>query len=252
MAEWGKVYGSLHGSLKWRRASKGARALWTTALSWCIDQEASEGEIPSDALRILDGTARDAANLVDVQLWDVTPDGWRFHDWHDRQRTREQIIRDRESAAQRQRRAREKRESHAEQSRVSHGVTNGVSHAARTEQSREEESKEEQIGASRPQRATQLPPSWTPNPEHLTRAQTSGLDIEREATKFRAHAEEKGRTAKSWNAAFTRWLINAAEYAKRDQARGPRTSDRQGEILRREREAAMAYDAQQQRLEIEQ
>ena len=37
-----------------------------------------------------------------------------------------------------------------------------------------------------------------------------------DAPALRAHAEEKDRTAKNWNGAFTRWLINAAEYAQRD------------------------------------
>lgn len=65
-------------------------------------------------------------------------------------------------------------------------------------------------------RAASLPASWTPTDEHRTRATESALDIEREATKFRAYNDEKGRTAANWNAAFTRWLINAAEYAQRD------------------------------------
>lgn len=61
-----------------------------------------------------------------------------------------------------------------------------------------------------------LPDNWEPTPEHHERATETGLDLERETIKFKAHAEEKGRLAKNWNAAFTRWLINAAEYAKRD------------------------------------
>jgi len=139
MAEWGKVYGSLHGSAKWRRATKGARALWTTALSWCVDQEASDGEVPRDMLKMLDGTAREASNLVEVELWDVTPGGWRFHDWSQRQRTRDQIQRDRESAAQRQRRARERRTAHAVPPTAPAAVSHAVSHASRVEQSRVEE-----------------------------------------------------------------------------------------------------------------
>lgn|SRR5690625_48638 len=65
-------------------------------------------------------------------------------------------------------------------------------------------------------RATQLPASWEPTDEHRKRATEYGLNLDREAVKFRTHAQEKGRTAKNWNAAFTRWLINAAEYAQRD------------------------------------
>ena len=144
MAEWGKVYGSLHGSPKWRRASKGARALWTTALSWCIDQESSEGAVPTDMLRVLDGSRAEADILVSVGLWEPAEDGWRFHDWHERQRSREQIRRDREAAAERQRRARARRNGVTTEdgSPVSHGVTDGVSHASRGEESRGEEKEE--------------------------------------------------------------------------------------------------------------
>lgn len=66
-------------------------------------------------------------------------------------------------------------------------------------------------------RATKLPKNWKPSPEHLERALASDLDLGKQADKFRAHADEKGRTAVNWNAAFTRWLMNAAEYAERDR-----------------------------------
>ena len=62
-------------------------------------------------------------------------------------------------------------------------------------------------------RQTRLPASWQPTPEHRDRATKTGLDVDREAGKFRLHAEEKARTAANWNSAFTRWLINGAEYA---------------------------------------
>lgn len=83
-------------------------------------------------------------------------------------------------------------------------------------------------------RSAPLPADFRPSPEHMHRAAETGLDLLRELTKFQAHAEEKGRTAENWNAAFTRWLINAAEYAQRDQRTGskrPTTDDRVREGL---------------------
>lgn len=79
---WGKVDDKLHASVKWRRATKGARALWTTALSWCSDQE-NDGSIPADMLRVLDGTRADATSLVRAGLWHETDTGWIFNDWTD-------------------------------------------------------------------------------------------------------------------------------------------------------------------------
>ena len=101
-------------------------------------------------------------------------------------------------------------------------------------------------------RATRLPKTWTPTPEHHERARRTGIDISREVEKFRLWCEDKGAISKSWNSRFTTWLTKAAEYAAKDAARGPRTSDRQGEILRREMEAAIVNDArnEQPRLEI--
>lgn len=74
-------------------------------------------------------------------------------------------------------------------------------------------------------RATRLPASWSPTKEHVERAAAEDVDIRREVQKFRAHAEEHGRTAKNWNSAFTRWLITAAEFRSRanTQRPGPRT-----------------------------
>jgi hypothetical protein len=65
-------------------------------------------------------------------------------------------------------------------------------------------------------RASQLPKTWAPTAEHIERARTLGLDLLAEVEKFRAHAEEHNRKAIVWNGAFTRWLINAAQYAKRN------------------------------------
>jgi len=136
MAEWGKLYGSLHGSAEWRAATKGARSLWTTALSWCIDQETQDGDIPAHMLRTLDGTAPEAACLVKVGLWDAIDGGWHIHNYERRQRTKDKIRADRDADAERQRRWRESQASRRDRS-----VTDGVSHAAREEESREEEKK---------------------------------------------------------------------------------------------------------------
>src|SRR5690625_3040906 len=87
-------------------------------------------------------------------------------------------------------------------------------------------------------RATQLPASWEPTDEHRKRATEYGLNLDREAVKFRTHAQEKGRTAKNWNAAFTRWLINSDEYAQRDgRTPAQQPGDSLWDKLTREQEA---------------
>lgn len=86
--------------------------------------------------------------------------------------------------------------------------------AAGQEQEQENKKRTTEGGAS--SRNSRLPQDWSPTASHIERARDSGLDLIAEVEKFRAHAEENDRTAKSWNGAFTRWLINAEEYARRD------------------------------------
>src|SRR5690625_3965142 len=68
-------------------------------------------------------------------------------------------------------------------------------------------------------RAGRLPKDWHPTPEHHERAKELNINIEIESEKFRNHAEEKGRTSKNWNLAFTNWLIKATEYSPNNQPR---------------------------------
>jgi len=80
---FGLVDDRLHSHVKWRRATKGARALWATALSWCSSWP-SDGYVPADMLRTLDGTVAEAECLVQVGLWEQLDDGWAFHQWSER------------------------------------------------------------------------------------------------------------------------------------------------------------------------
>lgn len=104
---WFKTDDKLWGNAKWRSATKGARALWTTAGSWCADQE-NDGHVPRHMLTVLDGTPREAQNLVDVGLWEVTNHGWIFHDWHDYQPTRTDLKNARDREREKKRRWRER------------------------------------------------------------------------------------------------------------------------------------------------
>ena len=98
---------------------------------------------------------------------------------------------------------------------VTESDTESLTHSGTQKKAETETETETEVDRAR-KRAVRLSASWTPTDEHRDRARDSGLNLDQEVVKFRAHAEEKGRTAKNWNAAFTRWLINAAEYAQRD------------------------------------
>lgn len=109
---WGKVDDGLWGHPKWLATSKGGRALWVTALSWSMDQ-LTDGHVPRHVLPSLGASARDAADLVRVGLWEVVDGGWIFHDWLERQPSRESVLGEREAARERMRKAREARRKRA-------------------------------------------------------------------------------------------------------------------------------------------
>lgn len=56
-----------------------------------------------------------------------------------------------------------------------------------------------------------IPSDWKPTESHVKRCDRIGIDVEREAMKFRAHAEGNGRMMAEWNSAFTTWLMRAEE-----------------------------------------
>ncbi len=121
---WGKVDDKLWGSPKWLAAPPKARAVWVTALSWCMDQ-LTDGFVPTHVLTTLGGTRTDARNLVNAGLWEEVQGGWVFHDWLDYQPSREQVLAERSAATERQRRAREKARASRRESRRDSAVTHG-------------------------------------------------------------------------------------------------------------------------------
>lgn len=109
---WFKVDDGLYSHPKWLATPKPARALWVTAGSWSSDQ-LTDGHVPESVLPMLGGTTREATQLVAAGLWVTDGDGWRFHDWHDRNPAREQVEERRARDAERiknwrERKAREK------------------------------------------------------------------------------------------------------------------------------------------------
>lgn len=110
---WFKVDDTLAMHPKVVGAGNAAMGLWVRAGSWSA-QQLTEGRVPRAMLPVLGGRARDAAALVDTGLWVTTDDGWAFHQWDERQPSREKVESERAAAAQRQRDARERAKSRRE------------------------------------------------------------------------------------------------------------------------------------------
>ena len=82
-------------------AGNAALGLWVRAGAYAA-QYLTEGFVPAGMLTVLGGKPRDAKALVDAGLWTVDERGWRFHQWEERQPTKEQVEADRRAAAERQ------------------------------------------------------------------------------------------------------------------------------------------------------
>lgn len=226
-SRWGRLYGSLHSSVKWRRSTKGARALWASAFSWSVAQ-GTDGYIPKDMLRPLDGTRAEAARLVEVGLWEVAEDGWRFHDWLGHNPSDQQIqdglVKTRERVAKHRERKRNALQGD-DVTRYSE-TGNARSNAVREEKRREELSREVTVtnggtDEEPPRLETTIPlhvikSSWTPESRHYAYCAENGLDLKREAERFRADARSKRKARVDWSAEFDVWLSRSAEYAERD------------------------------------
>lgn len=88
---WFKVDDALATHDKVLKAGNSAMGLWVRAGAWCA-QHLTDGHVPTHAVRLLGNTAQ-ANALVKAGLWVKVDDGYRFHEWHDYQPTREHVER---------------------------------------------------------------------------------------------------------------------------------------------------------------
>ncbi|MEV8610091.1 hypothetical protein AB0383_19565 [Amycolatopsis sp. NPDC051373] len=101
---WFKVDDNLHSHVKAMRAGVEAMGLWVLAGSWAADQ-LTDGWVPTYAAQRLAANAEAlASRLVDAGLWHVGSnngeDGWWFHEWCDRQPTRDEVLDRRQKRAE--------------------------------------------------------------------------------------------------------------------------------------------------------
>lgn len=112
---WFKVDDKFHDHHKSRRAGVAAVGLWTLAGSWAADN-LTDGFIPQDVpVRWSPKWRTLARQLVDAGLWTeaVRGDekGWLYHEWEERQPTRDEVESDRSEARDRMALLRAKRKA---------------------------------------------------------------------------------------------------------------------------------------------
>lgn len=94
---WFSVEDDLAFHPKAQAAGNAALGLWVRAGSWSM-KYLTDGHIPRPTAALL-GSAVDVRRLVDAGLWVEVADGYVFHEWALRQRTRKKVAEDREKAA---------------------------------------------------------------------------------------------------------------------------------------------------------
>lgn len=102
---WFKVDDQLHSHPKARRAGLSAMGLWTVAGSHCMSY-LTDGFVEAWFVESWPKGRELASRLVEGGLWLVVEGGWQFHEWEKFQPTRDQVLSDREAAAERMRRVR--------------------------------------------------------------------------------------------------------------------------------------------------
>ena len=110
---WFRTDDQLHAHPKPRRAGLAAMGLWTLAGSHCMAY-LTDGVVERWFVDSMPDGTKLARKLVTAGLWEEHPDGWVFHDWAEYQFTREQVLADREGAAERMRRVRANRKANVQ------------------------------------------------------------------------------------------------------------------------------------------
>jgi hypothetical protein len=85
-----------------------AMGAWVRCASWC-GLYLTDGFVPKDVAEGIADKRKDIDGLVDVGLWLPAPGGYQFHQWLDRNPSREQVEAERDASRKRVQRWREQR-----------------------------------------------------------------------------------------------------------------------------------------------
>ena len=206
---WFRMDDSIYDHPKMDDVSLAAAGLWALAGTYCA-RHLTDGVVSLRAIQRLGGDAVLAAELVAAGLWRATSDGWIFHDWHDYQPSRADILAEREKAKQRQKAWRDKRERNAVSNAVSNGVTNSA--PTRPDPTRPDPEVHKSVAQKR---ATPPPPVLpiTDAMRQWAATKAPGVNLEDETERLLDWARANGKTFKDWTAAWRNWIKKSKDFA---------------------------------------
>lgn len=132
---WFRVDDTLSSHPKARAAGLAAMGLWTVSGAYSA-QYLTEGHVPEWYVTGWPQGKKLAAQLVTAGLWMPADGGWQFHQWEERQPTKEQVEADRKATRIRQQQWRDRKKAKPVTPTVTNAVdntvTNGVTNASPT------------------------------------------------------------------------------------------------------------------------
>lgn len=220
-----KLAANLHGNRKVMQAGRNGRDVFVFVL--CQNSMVDgDGSVPltdmepwylARHLQCSEEEAREGyERCVTVGLLSVTGDRVVIVGWDDEWARRP--LTDAERAAryrERKKPSRESRPDRDESRDESRAVTSHVGEEKRGEETRGEERESAQAvspetGSTKPKKRrspeTPIPDDWRPNETAIAKAASIGVDVDREAQRFRNHALSIDRRCVRWDAAFANWL----------------------------------------------
>ena len=210
-----------------RRDRLAAVGLWTVAGAWAA-KHLTDGFIPAYMLEELAAEESQVDNLVTAGLWREEGDGYQFHDWHDYQPTRVDVLANRERERQRKEAYRAKKAGNAGESPsgtppdgdAGQERVSGHPDPTRPDPTRPSISNEIDDSLSPDESDNHgilIPAEWRPNQKHIDKARSLRVDVKNEYQRFRSHAERTQRRMKNWNAGFTNWLKQGVVMERQQQ-----------------------------------
>ena len=209
---WFKVDDNLAFHAKVVAAGNAAMGMWVRAGSWSA-QQLTDGFVPDHMVPAL-GDKRQAQRLVAVGLWTQESDGYRFHEWMDRQPSREQVEAERAAARERMAaRRKNKRGSSPEVRPNSDGTSEGVREPRPDPTRPDQVPTELPVGGtpSRKRPGRRLPDDFKPSDAHRELAKNEGVDLDREFARFVDYWQGEGKPKADWDATLRNWIRRAAD-----------------------------------------
>lgn len=217
---WFRVDDTLSSHPKSRAAGLPAMGLWALAGSYAA-QYLTEGFVPEWYVLSWAQGKKHAASLVSAGLWVVVDGGWQFHQWDERQPSKEHVEAERMKTRERVAKWRANKPVVVTEP-VSNGASNGVTNGVSTPSPALPSPTHKKETAEPRKRGMRIPDGWKPTPGDVQWQRDHGIPdalARREFEKFgnywRAKSADAARS--DWSLVWHNWLLTAQERAPTDR-----------------------------------